>query len=75
MGFIDKFSDILKIGRGKGGYDAEKYLDRDEKEPGNAKAHLKLAKIHEKGGKREEAIKEYLLTAASFSGMGITLRR
>ena len=70
MGFINKFSDILKIGKGKAGYDAEKYLDRVEKEPGNAKANLKLAKFYEKRGETEKAIKEYLLTAASFSRNG-----
>ena len=70
MKFIDKFSDILKIGKGKDGYDAEKYLDRIEQEPGNAKASLKLAKFYEKRGETGKAIKEYLLTAANFSRKG-----
>ena len=70
MKFINKFSDILKIGRGKAGNDAEKYLDHAEKDPGNEKAHLKLAKFYEKRGEAEKAFKEYILMAASFSRNG-----
>ena len=71
MKFINKFSGILKIGKGKAGYDVEKYLDHVEKDPGNTKAHLKLAKFYEKKGETEEAIKEYLLTASSFYRDGL----
>jgi tetratricopeptide (TPR) repeat protein len=70
MKFINKLSDVLKIGKGKAGYDAEKYLDRVEQEPGNAKADLKLAKFYEKRGEAGKALKEYLLAAASFSRNG-----
>jgi len=70
MGFINKFSDILKMGKGKAGYDAEQYLDHAEKQPGNAQAHLKLAKFYEKRMEAEKALKEYLVAAASFSRNG-----
>jgi tetratricopeptide (TPR) repeat protein len=70
MKFINKFSGILKIGKGKAGCDVEKYLDRVDKEPGNTKAHLKLAKSYEKRGEMGEATKEYLLAAASFTRSG-----
>lgn len=70
MKFINKFSGILKIGKGKGGYDVERYLDRVDKEPGNTKAHLKLAKSYERRRETEQAIKEYLPAAASFTGNG-----
>ena len=70
MKFLDKFSDVLKIGKGKAGFDVEKYLDRADKEPGNTEAHLKLAKSYEKRGEMGEATKEYLLAAASFTRNG-----
>jgi len=70
MGFINKFSDILKMRKEKAGCDAEKYLDQAEKGPGNDKAHLKLAKFYEKRGEAGKAVKEYLQTAASFSRNG-----
>jgi tetratricopeptide (TPR) repeat protein len=65
MRFIARFSDILKMGKGKAGDDAEKYLDHAENQSGNAKAQLKLAKFYEKRGEAEKALKEYLLAAAS----------
>ena len=67
MRFINKFINILKIGKEKSGCDAEKYLDHAGKQPGNAKAHLKLAKFYEKRREAEKALKEYLLAASSFS--------
>jgi len=70
MKFINKFSDILKMGRGKDGYDPEKYLDHAEKHPGNAKDHLKFAKFYEKRGEPGKALKECLLAASSFSRSG-----
>ena len=70
MKFINKFSDILKMGKGKAGNDAEKYLDQAEREPGNDKAHLKLAKFYEKRGEAGKALQEYLQTAASLSRNG-----
>ena len=70
MKFIDKFSGILKIGKAKPGYDVERYLDQEGKEPGNTTTHLKQAKSYEKGGKPEEAAKEYLLGAASLTRSG-----
>lgn len=70
MGFINKFNYILKIGKGKAGDNAEKYLDHTEKQLGNAKAPLKLAKFYEEKGEAEKALKEYLLAAAAFSRNG-----
>ena len=45
---------------------ADQYLDLLVKEPGNAKAHLKLAELHQKKGEKEKAIAEYLLAAEIF---------
>jgi tetratricopeptide (TPR) repeat protein len=70
MKLVNKFNDILKMGNGKADTDAEKRLTRAVNGPGIAKADLKLAKIYEKRGEAEKALKEYLLTAASFSRNG-----
>ncbi len=67
MKLINKFRDVLKKGKGKAGTDPEKYLDRADNGPGKAKNSLKLAQFYEKKGETEKALKEYLLTAASFS--------
>jgi tetratricopeptide (TPR) repeat protein len=37
-----------------------------KKEPGNAKAHLKLAELYQKGGEKKKAISEYLAAAEIF---------
>jgi lipopolysaccharide biosynthesis regulator YciM len=70
MKLINKFSDMLKMGKRKAGDDAKKYLDRAENEPGKAKADLKLAIFYENRGEAEKALKEYLLTGALFSRKG-----
>lgn len=67
MGLIGKFGDILKGGKGKPERDAEKYIDLVQKEPGNAKAHLKLAESYQKKGDKQKAISEYLLAADIFA--------
>jgi tetratricopeptide (TPR) repeat protein len=67
MGLIDKFSDILKVGKAKPERDAENYLDLVQKEPGNAKAHLKLAEFYQKKGEKQKSISEYLLAADIFA--------
>jgi len=70
MKFINKFNKILKTGKGKAGYDPEKYVDYAEIRSGNAQDHLKLADFYEKYGQAEKFLKECLLAAASFSRNG-----
>lgn len=69
MGLLDKLNGWVKKvkpgpANGVGGPDH--YLDLLVKEPGNAKAHLKLAEFHQKKGEKEKAIAEYLLAAEIF---------
>ena len=69
MGLLDKLNGFIKMvkpdpANGAGG--ADHYLDLLIKEPGNAKAHLKLAEFHQKKGEKEKAISEYLLAAEIF---------
>lgn len=42
------------------------YLTLVKKEPGNAKAHLKLAEMYQKKGDKKKAISEYLIAAEIF---------
>jgi len=70
MKLVNKFREVLKTGKGKTGNNAEKASDRAENELGKAKASLKLAKFYEERGEAEKALKEFLLTAASFSRKG-----
>ncbi len=44
----------------------DQYLNLVRKEPGNAKAHLKLAEIYQKKGDKKKAISEYLIAAEIF---------
>ena len=71
MGLIDRFGNILKPGKLKDEKDnekaEEKYLDLVHKEPENAKAHMKLAEIHQKRGEKQKAVEEYLLAADIFA--------
>jgi tetratricopeptide (TPR) repeat protein len=67
MGLIGKFSGILKTGKANPEHDAKKYLDLVKKEPGNAKAHLKLAEFFQRKGEKQKAISEYLLAADIFA--------
>jgi tetratricopeptide (TPR) repeat protein len=67
MGLIGKFGSIWKTGKTKPEVDAEKYLDLVRKEPGNAKAHLKLAEFFQRKGDKQKAISEYLLAADIFA--------
>ncbi len=69
MGLLDRLNGIVKkvkadSANGAGG--ADHYMDLLVKEPGNAKAHLKLAEFHQKKGEKEKAIAEYLLAAEIF---------
>jgi tetratricopeptide (TPR) repeat protein len=56
----------VKPGAANGSGEADHYLGLLLKEPGNAKAHLKLAEFHQKKGEKEKAISEYLLAAEIF---------
>jgi tetratricopeptide (TPR) repeat protein len=64
MGVIQKLGSML----GKGGSrdPRDRYLNLVKKEPGNAKAHLKLAEIYQKAGDKKKAIYEYLVAAEIF---------
>ncbi len=69
MGLLDTVNGWVKrvkpgLPNGSGG--ADHYLDLLVKEPGNAKAHLKLAEFHQKKGDKGKAISEYLLAAEIF---------
>jgi pentatricopeptide repeat protein len=69
MGLLDKLNGWVKKvkpGPANGASGAEQYLDLLVKEPGNAKAHLKMAEFHQKKGEKEKAIAEYLLAAEIF---------
>jgi pentatricopeptide repeat protein len=70
MGFINKFNDVLKMGKAKVAHTAKKYSDRVGRDPGITIDHLKLAKSYEKRGEVEKALQEYLVIAESFSQNG-----
>ena len=65
MGIIDKFGEMLK-GKSKAQEPLDRYTNLVKKEPGNAKAHLKLAEIYQKKGDKKKAIAEYLMAAEIF---------
>jgi len=57
----------LRGDKGKPEREVEKYIDLVHKEPGNAKAHLKLAEFYQKKGEKQKSISEYLLAADIFA--------
>ena len=65
MGIVEKFGEILK-GKSKTQEPMDRYLNLVRKEPGNAKAHLKLAELYQKKGDKKKAIAEYLMAAEIF---------
>jgi tetratricopeptide (TPR) repeat protein len=65
MGIIDKFGDMLR-GKAKSQEPFDRYMNLVKKEPGNAKAHLKLAEIYQKKGDKKKAVAEYLMAAEIF---------
>ncbi|MCX5908217.1 MAG: tetratricopeptide repeat protein [Deltaproteobacteria bacterium] len=67
MGFFDKFSSILGRGKTKTSDTLDHYLGLAKRDPGDAKAHLKLAEIYQKNGDKAKAISEYLVAADIFS--------
>jgi tetratricopeptide (TPR) repeat protein len=65
MGIIDKFGEMLK-GKSKSQEPLDRYRNLVKKEPGNAKAHLKLAELYQKKGDKKKAVAEYLMAAEIF---------
>jgi len=65
MGIIDKFGEMLK-GKSKSQEPLDRYQNLVKKEPGNAKAHLKLAELYQKKGDKKKAVAEYLMAAEIF---------
>jgi len=65
MGIIDKFGEMFK-GKSKVQEPLDRYTNLVKKEPGNAKAHLKLAELYQKKGDKKKAIAEYLMAAEIF---------
>lgn len=69
MGFYDKLNEWVKKvkpGPANGSSSVDQYMDLLVKEPGNAKAHLKLAEFYQRKGEKQKAISEYLLAAEIF---------
>jgi len=66
MGLVDKLGGLLKKGKPEEKEPLDRYLSLVKKEPGNAKAHLKLAEIYQKKGEKKKAISEYLTAAEIF---------
>jgi tetratricopeptide (TPR) repeat protein len=60
------FGGLLKRGKSKSMEPMSQYLTLVKKEPGNAKAHLKLAEMYQKKGDKKKAISEYLIAAEIF---------
>lgn len=67
MGFVNTLNTIFKKGRSKDSDSLQLYLNLAKKEPGNARAHLKLAEIYQREGGTQKAISEYLLAAEIFA--------
>jgi tetratricopeptide (TPR) repeat protein len=69
MGFFDKLNELVKKvkpGPANGSNSLAQYMDLLVKEPGNAKAHLKMAEFYQRKGDKQKAISEYLLAAEIF---------
>jgi len=69
MGFFDKLNELVKkvkASPANGSNGVDQYLDLLVKEPGNAKAHLKMAEFYQRKGDKQKAISEYLLAAEIF---------
>ena len=66
MGLAEKFAGLFRKGKPKNQEPMDRYLRLVKKEPGNAKAHLKLAEMYQKKGDKKKAISEYLMAAEIF---------
>jgi len=67
MELLSKLSSFLKKGKKRELDPLEQSLDSVVKDPGNARAHFKLAEIYQKKGEKRKAISEYLLAAEIFA--------
>ncbi len=67
MGVMKKLGDFLRRGNSRPKSEENDFCDRAQKEPENAKAHLKLAEVYQKKGAKREAVAEYLLAADLFT--------
>jgi tetratricopeptide (TPR) repeat protein len=67
MELLNKLSRFLKKEKMRDPDPLEQSLDYVVKDPGNARAHLKLAEIYQKKGEKRKAISEYLLAAEIFA--------
>jgi len=66
-GALDKLHYLFRKEKWRIQNEFEHYLDLVKKAPGDTKARLKLAEIHQKRGEKQKAISEYLITAEIFS--------
>ena len=57
----------MKTGRSRADPREKGFYDLTQKEPDNPNAHMRLAEIYQKKGKKEKAIAEYLLAADIFA--------
>jgi len=67
MELLNKLSRFLKKEKMRDPDLLEQSLEYVVKDPGNARAHLKLAEIYQKKGEKRKAISEYLLAAEIFA--------
>ncbi len=67
MHFINKLNHFLKKEDTQGLHPLGEVLYQGQKDPGNARSHLKLAEIYQKKGEKKRAISEYLLAAEMFA--------
>ncbi len=66
MRVIEKFGSVLRLGRPRTKDPLDQYLNLIKKEPGNAKAHLKLAELYQRAGDKKKATSQYLAAADIF---------
>jgi len=67
MELLNKLSRFLKKEKVREPDPLGRSPDSVEKDPGNARAHFKLAEIYQKKGEKRKAISEYLLAAEIFA--------
>ena len=67
MSLMEKLGDLLKKGKSRPDPKEIDFRDLAQQEPENANAHLKLAEVYQKKGKKQKAVTEYLLAADLFA--------
>lgn len=67
MNLFNKFIRLLKKRRVQNSEFPQQYLKQVIKDPGSARAHLKLAENYQKKEEKQKAISEYLLAAEIFA--------